>query len=112
MERQLRRVAALDIVIITGALLIAARILSMLSFAHGSPFSSVDLWAVPNPALFLLVVAMAVALASLRQLMASNARSRLVSTIVFVIVALYALALTWKLGEMLYVSGALDRHLF
>lgn len=112
MERQLRRVAALDVVIVTAALLIAARIVSMLSFAHGSPFSLVDMWAVPNPALFLLVVAVAMALASLRNLMASNARSRMVFMIVFVIVALYALALTWKLGEMLYVSGALDRHLF
>jgi hypothetical protein len=112
MERQLRRVVALDVVIITAALLVAARIVSFLSFGHGFPFGLSDVWAVPNPALFLLVVALAVAVSSLRNLMAANTRSRMLLTIVFVIVAAYALALTWKLGEMLYVSGVLDRHLF
>ena len=101
-----------DIMLIAAALAVAARIVSFLSFGHGFPFEWMDVWEVPNPGLFLLVIAAAVALSSLRNLTAANTRMRMLLSIAFFIFAAYALLLTWKFGEQMWFAGVFERHSF
>jgi Na+/glutamate symporter len=108
----IERKAVPDIVIAVVAFIIAARIISFLSFDRGFPFELIDVWQVPNPGLFLIVIVAAVALSSLRNLTTANTRMRMLLSIAFFIFAAYALLLTWKFGEQMWFAGIFDRHSF